>query len=253
MKLSSFVKVIKTDKLDQVPIISTLPHYGEEDRVQSRLSYIKMESLFCKASPPNAMVQSVLYYELDHTKTKLVIRALFGPLVQTQTRQTKWAFIYRLFGEVPMIRLERYGELHNEVMKFGNWRRNDLFLLCNGKTLTKLQRESDFSRCYFSSDEQVQDSIKYVGNLRDIPVLVHWDAPEGEILVGLHSTDQFGLVVAESEPALTVTEQHVTLECKFGHTFVSDGSKYYRRLLIEPDGYSLYQKIIKKLKNLFKR
>lgn len=253
MKLNQIIRVIKTDKLDHVPIISTLPHYGKGDEIQSRLSYIKMESLFCKASPPNAMVQSVLDHELDHAKTKLVIRALFGPLVQTVGRQTRWAFIYRLFGEVPMIRLEEYGELHNAVMKFGRRRRNDLFLLCNGKTLIKLQRESDYSPCYLSSDEQVQDSIKYVGNLRDIPVLAHWDAPDGEILVGLQTAGQFGLVAAESEPTLTVTDQHVTIECKFGHTFVSDGSKYYRRLLIEPDGYSLYQKIIKKLKNLFKR
>lgn len=256
MKLGSFIRVIKTNKIDSVPIISTLPHGSGEDSIQSEVGSIKMESLFCKASPPSAMVQSVILNELDQTKTKKIIGALFGPLVQTQTRQTKWAFIYQLFGEVPKLRLQEYGELYRAVMEFGRPRRSDLFLLCNGKTLARLQRETDFSPCYFSPREEIGDYIKYSGGLRGIPVICHYAVPDDEILAGLYYKDNAehcGLVAAEGEPIITVTEKYVTVECKFGHTFVSDGAKYYRRLLIEPGNYLFYQQIINRIKTTFKR
>lgn len=256
MKLGSFIRVIKTDKIDSVPIISALRNGGGEDSIQSEVGSIKMESLFCKASPPSAMVQSVILNELEQQKTKQIMGALFGPLVQTQTRQTKWAFIYRLFGEMPKLRLQEYGELYRAVMEFGRPRRGDLFLLCNGKTLARLQRETDFSPCYFSPREESGDHIKYSGGLRGIPVICHYAAPDDEILAGLYYKDNaehVGLVAAEGEPIITVTEKYVTLECKFGHTFVSDGAKYYRRLLIEPGDYSFYQQIINRIKTTFKR
>jgi len=256
MKLGSFIRVIKTDKTDSVPITSTLPHGGGEDSIQSEVGLITMESLFCKASPPSAMVQSAILDELEQQKTKQIIGALFGPLIQTQTRQTRWAFIYQLLGEVPKLRLQKYGELYRAVMEFGRPRRSDLFLLCNGKTLARLQRETDFSPCYFSPREESEDSIKYSGGLRGIPVICHYAAPDDEILAGLYykdSAEHVGLVAAEGEPIITVTETYFTLECKFGHAFVSDGAKYYRRLLIEPGDYSFYQQIINRIKTAFKR
>jgi len=242
--MKSLFHIIRTDRTDQVSLVSPRSKQGGE-KVEQHLTYIKLSNLTCKASPPSEMVESVIREELKWQQVKTVMRTLYGPLVTRKGRMTKWSLLYRLIGERPMIRMRRPNELYRHVMACLKFRDSRSFIICHITAAAELMNLPTFRL----HDRPVRpEPIQLYGDLNGVPVYTCHEAKPDEILVGEGCTDMVsGLVIAEGETQVERTGDQIKLSCPFGIAFAGNGAEHYTRLQIEPADYSIFHSVLHRI------
>jgi hypothetical protein len=244
--LQSLFNTFRTEHIDRFHTVSHKLN-RRTDKIDLHHDYISMKSLACKASPPSKMVESVLIEELKWEKVKIVIKSLFSSAVPIKGRSSKWSLFYRLIGEKPMIRIEKPNELYKNAVKVLKFKDSTSFIICHPAAAARLMSLANFR---LANSNSMSEPIRHTGLLNDIPVFTYYDVPIGEILVGEHCKDRVsGLVIAEGEVQISQDANIVKLQCPFGVGFAANGTEHYTKLLIEPEDYSLFYAVLRKLMN----